>query len=414
MEKYTFRQLSAVLGTILTVCQTANAAYYDTLPRGVRLFATKLVKTSNINSSYNRGNAESPYGLNETLTFKSLKDMNVVTKQAYSDMYAISPEAANTLTLGRYEVDANAKVNVTGFGFAWGITNHVTSYVSIPYYDAKVDIAFSRTQGNNYNEVIKKVAAGRQTDFSQAYQDLLGGMPDADGPLLQSVFVNYYGYKPLGSWTGKGYGDLEFGTMLKLTDFVDKGLAFTGGLVAPTGEVEDPDILQDISFGDGQWDVFGEFGGGFQPASWFALNSWFRYTYQMPQKRTLRAPHDPTMTISKDSAEFDIKLGNKYDYVFSPTFLFNDWLSLKTEYIFFYQERSKYESKYEDSNEILAMNTESMMQNARLALNISSTKLFMKKEFFLPASIEISAQEMFSGKNTPKYSRYDIELRFFF
>lgn len=412
MKNYSFRPLAVVFS--LLSAAPVLAAYYDTLPRGVRLFATKLVRTSNINSSYNRGNTESPYGLNETLTFKSLKDMNVVTKQAYSDMYAISPEAANTLTLGRYEVDANAKVNVTGFGFAWGITNHITTYVSIPYYDARVDISFNRTQGNNYNEVIKKVAAGRQTDFSQAYQDLLGGIPDADGPLLQSVFVNYYGYKPLGPWAGKGYGDLEFGTMIKLTDFVDKGLALTVGGVAPTGEVEDPNILQDISFGDGQWDAFAEFGGGFQPVSFFALNSWFRYTYQFEQVRHLRAPHDPAITISKDTADFTIKLGNKYDYTLSPTFIFTDWLALKTEYVLAYQGRSKYESKYEDANEILAMNTESVAQNARIALNISSTNLFLKKKFFLPASLEISGQTMFSGKNTPKYSRYDIELRFYF
>lgn len=414
MNTHSFRPLVTILGLFSITASNAFAAYYDTLPSGVRLLVIKQVKTSNINSSYNRGNTESPYGLNETLTFKSLKDMNGITKDAYTEMNAISPEAANTLTLGRYEVDANAKVNVTGFGFAIGITNHVTTYVSIPYYDARVDISFNRTQGNNYNEVIKKVAAGRQTDFSQAYQDLLGGIPDADGPLLQSVFVNYYGYKPLGPWAGKGYGDLEFASVIKLTDFIDKGLAFTLGGVAPTGEVEDPDILQDISFGDGQWDAFAEFGGGIQPASFFAFNTWLRYTYQFSQERTLRAPHDSANTISRDSADFKIKLGNKYDYTFSPTFIFTDWLSLKTEYLLFYQGRSKYESKYEDSNEILAANTESMAQHARVALNITSTNLFLKKKFFLPASIEFSAQQMFSGKNTPKYSRYDIELRFYF
>lgn len=410
MRSHLFRPLVV----LFLLCNSAFGAYYDTLPRGVRLLAMKQVKTSNINSSYNKANTESPYGLNETLGLKTLKDMNTVTQTAYADLYAISPEAANGLTLGRYEVEADAKVNVTGFGLAYGITNHFTFYASIPYYDANVNIAFKRTQGNNYNEIIKKVASGRQTDFSQAYQDLLGGMPDADGPLLQSVFVNMYGYKPLGSWNGKGYGDAEFGTMIKLTDFVDKGLALTVGGVAPTGEVEDPDILQDISFGDGQWDAFGEFGGGYQPFSFFALNTWVRYTYQFPQHRTLRAPHDPTNTLSKDSTDFKIKLGNKVDYTFSPSLIFNDWLSLKTEYILNYQGRSTYQSKYTDADEILAMNTESMSQNARIALNISSTKLFLKKEFFLPASIEISGQSMFNGKNTPKYSRYDIELRFYF
>ncbi|MFZ4713544.1 MAG: hypothetical protein ACOYL6_07530 [Bacteriovoracaceae bacterium] len=393
----------------------ASAAYYDTLPAGVRLLAMRQVTTSNISSSYAKSNNESPYAIEQNITFSSLKNLNSFTQTTYEQLHAISPAAAEQLELGEYKADAKAKVNVNGFGLAYGITNYITAYGSIPYYDASTDISFTRTRGNNYNQVKKLVSSGQQTDFQNIYNNMLGQLPDANGPLLQSLLVNRYGYQPLGLWQGKGYGDAEFGMMMRLTDFKDRGLALSFGGVAPTGKLENPDILQDISFGDGQWDVFAEFGGGFEMnRRWLVLNSWARYTYQMPYSRVLRAPDDKEFTLTDKKQDFKIKLGDKFDYVLSPTWIMTDWLTFKTEYIFNYQMKSVYSSSNVLANEILATNTESMAQHARIATNVSSTKLYLMKKFMLPASIEFSAQTMFMGQNTPKYSRYDIELRFYF
>ncbi len=414
MRKVSFFQLLS-LTALLAQPVGAMAAYYDTLPAGVRLFAMRQVQTSNINSSYAKSNNESPYALEQSITFQSLKNINSFTQFAYEQLHSISPEAAEKLELGEYKADANAKVNVSGFGLAWGLTNYITAYASIPYYDASTDIRFNRTKGNNYNDVKKLVSAGNQTDFQNIYNGLINQLPDANGPLLQSVLVNTYGYQPIGNWRGKGYGDMEFAGMFRLTDFKDKGAAITLGAVAPTGKLENPDILQDISFGDGQWDIFAEVGGGIEISRrWLMLNTWGRYTYQMPFSRELRAPEDKDFTLSDKKQDFNIKLGNKVDYVLSPTWTMNDWLSFKTEYIYNYIQKSKYSSDNQLANDILALNTESEAHHGRLAMNISSTKLFLMKKFILPASIEVSAQTMFAGENTPKYSRYDMEVRFYF
>lgn len=407
-----FQAFTIALGAL--AASSSFAAYYDTLPQGVRLFAMRQVNTSNINSSYSKSNNESPYALSQAIGFRTLKDINSVTRVAYQQLKDISPEAADKLTFGEYQANANAKMNVNGFGLAYGVTNHITFYASIPYYEAQTNIEFARTKGNNYNDVKKLVAAGRQNDFNTAYQNLIGQLPDADGALLQSVFVNTYGYKPIGNWVGKGYGDAEIAAMLRLTNIKDRGLALTLGTIAPTGKMEDPDILQDIGFGDGQWDLFAEFGGGIEASNWLQVNSWARYTYQMPFKRTLRAPTDPEFTLSDKKEQFEIKLGDKIDYVLSPTWIMNDWLSFKTEYIFNMQMKSQYSSNNATANEILATNTDSQAHHARAAMSLSSTKLFLKNEFILPASVELSAQTMFAGENTPKYSRYDVEVRFYF
>lgn len=53
-------------------------------------------------------------------------------------------------------------------------------------------------------------------------------------------------------------GDAEVGGIYRLTDFSDRGLAIAGGFVFPTGDADDPDSLQDVSTGDGQFDAFVE------------------------------------------------------------------------------------------------------------------------------------------------------------
>ena len=67
MKKSTFFQ-ALTLGLAITG-QNAFAAYYDTLPTGVRLFAMRQVQTSNINSSYAKSNNESPYSLEQNIKF---------------------------------------------------------------------------------------------------------------------------------------------------------------------------------------------------------------------------------------------------------------------------------------------------------------------------------------------------------
>jgi hypothetical protein len=134
----------------------------------------------------------------------------------------------------------------------------------------------------------------------------------------------------------------------------------------------------------------------------------------MPYSRVLRAPEDRDFTLSDRKQEFQIKLGDKIDYVLSPTWFMNDWLSFKTEYLFNYQMKSVYTSSNTIANDILAYNTDSSAHHARFATNISTTKLYLMKKFVLPASIELSAQTMFMGENSPKYSRYDVEFRLYF
>jgi hypothetical protein len=76
------------------------------------------------------------------------------------------------------------------------------------------------------------------------------------------------------------------------------------GVVVPTGRTDNPDILQDIAFGDGQWDAFFEFGGGMTANSYLSFDQWNRFTYQFPMTEEVRLTESSSFPVTslKDKA----------------------------------------------------------------------------------------------------------------
>jgi hypothetical protein len=226
--------------------------------------------------------------------------------------------------------------------------------------------------------------------------------------------VNFYGYKPLGKWQATNFGDLETGLMYQISKTNNSGALVSMGFLAPTGKVDDADTLQDISFGDGQWDIFLEAGGGYTFSPIWSTDFWTRLTYQAPYKTTIRLPDSATFPVTTRKGVTEIKLGNKTQANLQENFKFNDqWMSSLT-YIFEYKEEDKYKSAFLDANKILAMDTEKFSQSAKINLNYSTVKLYQQKKFAAPMNFNLSAQSIFSGKNTPNYERFDFELGLYF
>ncbi len=156
-------------------------------------------------------------------------------------------------------------MQVDAYGMGYGITDKVTAYAYLPMYKADVRLKFNKTKENNFQKIADEYAvvdgnsmAGGIGAFAQEVPDVL------TGPTIQNMIMNTYGYKPMGDWHGEGPGDLEFGLMYNFFERDNYGFMATTGAVAPTGQKDDPDIMQDVAFGDGQWDTFLELGGGYR------------------------------------------------------------------------------------------------------------------------------------------------------
>ncbi len=373
-----------------------HAAYYDVLPKGVRNLAIHFTKTGNIEGSYNSSGNFKGYNINANINADTIKGVNSAV-----DLYldSLSTEDYATFSFGTFEGSAKANVDVMGFGGGYGLTDKLTVYGFIPYYNVAIDLGLKRTSKG-------------QSNVGSAIQ--LENLPDVDARLIQSLFVNYYGYQPLGKWEAKAFGDAEFGFMYQVLKGRAAGVLVSAGAVAPTGRKDNPDILQDIAIGDGQWDLFAEAGLGIKFNERWSFDQWNRLTYQMPSTQTVRLPDSSSFTITSNKGEVKIKLGNKYATNFQGNFNISDEWASSLTYTLEYVGPTDYKSSKLASDKILERDTEQTGHTGKLAFYFSTVSLFKKKKFIAPLTLSVSGQSVFFGKNTPRYERVDMELRLFF
>jgi hypothetical protein len=395
---------------LLLIFGTAEAQVWKVLPKGVRIVGYRNVTTSKITSNFNSSGQESALGASFRVDAAAL---NKMMNNAIIPGQDIDQAAYNGLMIGEYNVDAEAQLNVHGTGFGIGLTDKVMFYGEVAYYTANVQTNINRTAGNTYEQTANLLlkAGGTMNTF---LAENLRNMIDANEKTIQSVITNQYKYKPIGDWYGSGYGDMETGLMAKVIDKGVWGLMFYPGVVLPTGRQDDPDILQDVGFGDGQFDLFGELATGYIVNDRLSLGTTFRYTYQAPTTKTLRVPEERDFQLSDRKGDFRVKYGDKINWALMSTIAFNDWFSVTPVYRFLYQGSSEYDSNYGEANGFLAYNSHRVEHQAQLTTTFSSITPFLKKQFVLPAQVNVNLVKTISGQNVPNVGRFEVEFRMLF
>ncbi len=393
-----FKAMRALLFTLFCASSalSVKASYYDVLPEGVRNFTYRYIQTGAIGGSYNSSGQFEGYNLSANINADALKGINSAV-DTYLDSLSAADYAA--FSFGTFEGKVASKVSAHAFGLGYGLTKKITIYGFIPYLMAEVDLNINRTE-NGRNSVGSTVQ--------------IEDLPDVDARLIQSLFVNYYGYNPLGKWQAKDFGDAELGAMIQLKRWRGAGLLSVIGVVLPTGKKDNPDTLQDIGFGDGQWDVFLEFGGGLRYNRWWGADSWLRYTYQSPYKKTIRMPDSFDFPVTSRIGEATIKLGDRLQFNLQNTLYLNDQFSLSGLYTLDKKRIDNYTSAYAESDRYYEDQSNELSHIGRFNLGYSTVGLYKRKKFLAPLLLNFSYQNIFDGQNIPKYDRFDLEIRLFF
>tara|TARA_R110000868_G_scaffold104087_5_gene286270 strand:- start:486 stop:1652 length:1167 start_codon:yes stop_codon:yes gene_type:complete len=375
---------------------SAFAGYSQTLPKGVRNLTFRLIKTNTIKGSYNAQGQPEGYSVNSKINADVLIGLN---SSVDTYLQGLSPADYNDFNFGTFEGNATSDVFAQALGGGYGITDKITVYGFIPFYDATVDLNLERTE------------KGRKNVGSSIS---LEGLPEIDVRIIQNLFVNYYKYKPLGKWEATGFGDFEFGVMWNFYNDDDFGLLVNFGGVAPTGREDNPDILQDISFGDGQWDSFIEFGGDYKITNDLSIDAWTRYTRQYKFNKNVRQPENQDFPMTDKKGMSEIDLGDKILFGTQLNYSIDDQWTPSLNYIFDYKGKDSYSSNSPTADAINESNTELRSHTLRLGISYSTLELFKQKKFILPGAINFAIQSVLGGKNTPKYERADLEFRLFF
>lgn len=395
----------------LGISSGVYAQAWKTLPKGVRILGYRNVTTSKVNSNYNKFGSETSLGAKFRIDANTL---NTLANNIFVPGQDVNSEAYNNFVVGAYEVDAEAQFNVHGLGFGLGLTDKIMFYAEASYYNANVKSNIKRTQKNTYGSTSDILHGGNGGISDDTLANNLENLPDVNEGVIQSAITNHYGYKPIGDWYGRGYGDMETGIMAKVIDEGVWGLLVYPGIILPTGREDDPDILQDIGFGDGQFDLFGEVATGYVVNDKLNFGTTLRYTYQLPTSKTLRIPESRSFTLSESKGEFDVKYGDKINWMFNTTYNVNDWISFTPIYRFLYQMPSEYTSQFSNANRYLEYNSDKQEHQMQLTTSFSSIKPFLNKEFMLPAQINLNFVKTVAGRNVPNVERFEFELRMLF
>ncbi len=400
--------MKLLLGLLFLISADPTLAQvWKVLPKGVRILGYRNVTTSKISSNFNQFRSESPIGASFKIDAPTL---NQLSGLAYSPSTPGEKEAYDNLIIGQYQVDAEAQFNVHGTGFGYGLTDKTMLYTEVAYYTGRVKSTIKRTAGNTYEETARILEGNGNTVIADNIRNLV----DANEETIQSVITNYYKYRPIGNWYTEGYGDMELGVMHKVLDKGTTGLLLYPGVILPTGSQDDPDILQDVGFGDGQLDVFGEVATGYVHNDHLSFGTTLRYTHQLETTKTLRVPDSRDFALSTRKGDFDVKYGDKVNLMFNTTVSLNDWISFTPVYRFMYQMPASYKSEFGEANKFLEYNSDKQEHSVQLTTTFSSIQPFLKKEFMLPAQINLNAVKTVSGKNVPAASRFEVEFRMLF
>ena len=413
--------MKAKLLILFTVVTLSNkillAASYDTLPKNVNTLVFKQVLASKIQSQFNENGENQTLNLKEEFKSSRLEDISAVIKTYFEELRSISPEAYNNFSLGEFSAKVAADVNAQGIGYGFGVTDRLTVYGALPIYHIQTEIKFQQTKASNLDSVQSTVQnANTETALAKFVKDLTLQLPNTNEEFIQSIVTNYYGYRPVGKWEKDALGDAELGLVYRLTDFTNRGVSVATGLVLPTGSKDDPDSIQDIATGDGQYDAFAEVSSGisfFTNSIQFDLRG--RYTYQFESQKEVRWIEDEKLPLSKTKRSVNQKLGNKLDTSFTATYLPTFWMNVYSSYILGTTAQTNYYDITDpDVKNALEANTSSSAQWLKIGIGFSTVEAFKRKKFDLPLDIGVSAQRLLNAKNTASYDRLDLDFRLYF
>ncbi len=395
------------------VCNTTIYAFESTkvLPKGVRNLDIRSVYTQTSQKTDLHGDKVS---LAVDL-YKPLKLSNVLQgeeglKKAQLQAFMLARGFQETDTVGDFRASLNAQINVWAPVFAWGITDTITLAAALPYYSTSTDInvGFKTNAGG---DALLKAFEEPAVNYYYAAVEAADKFADAVNRLNGRLEKNQY--QPLEGWNQSGWGDLTLaGKDLIVNGPVLKSSA-TLGLIAPTGRKDNPNILTDLPYGDGQWDIFGQITFDQILGPHLFLNQFAKYTYQRSDRKAVRwKTFEETVEAPRYNTKF--KLGDKVDAGVSLQFEQDSGFNGGLGALYFRKFGDDYDvNDLASKNELQrATDQDAVYWEARAGY--STVEAYRRKEFALPMNVTVEYRKQYESRNLAVTDFTQLDLNLFF
>lgn len=404
-----------VLSLTLAFAGLASAYGFESttvLPEGIRNLSVTNITTS-LNKKRNEHGSFEP--LAEKL-WKPLRFKNVIAgesglkKLQLESLLLIEPDFNGETTLGDFTADVHGNLSVTAPIFAYGITDRLTLAVAIPYYVVNSDISIGFKPNRNADAFIASLA-DQKTSNTAAAREVAGKFNRAVGRLNEKLERN--GYQTFGEWSEQGVGDMTVAAKYLAYNSDPLKVAFTTGLVLPTGRIDDPDIFTDLPFGDGQTDIFAAVTVDEPFANGFVLNQFAKYTRQLPGRRPVRwKTEDELIEVDTKDTRFD--LGDKVELAVSLQFKGQEGFIAGIGGLAQQKFGDRYLVSDPEVAKELERETDSKVLYGLAQVGYSTVPAFRRGEFPAPLMISFQYRKHYGGMNTPVTNLSQLDFKVFF
>jgi len=189
---------------------------------------------------------------------------------------------------------------------------------------------------------------------------------------------------------------------------------FTVMLNVPTGYVEDPDILTDVSFGRGYYGVESSVKQGFTISDRFLLSGEGGFGLNLPTSMEKRVPEETEAIIAQDrKTTVDLTPGQDLKFSGSAGIRFG-FLTLSTKLGQQMHFRDTYSGSIEGNYDKLAETSEKSQTFIEMGGTISTLELFHQKKFMVPFIVNAKYHMPIAAKNSIDDRYFQISLVSFF
>lgn len=326
--------------------------------------------------------------------------------QAYLTARGIDPQTE----VGSFRGDLESSVAVVAPVLAWGITDRLTLAVAVPFYRAEtaVDVEFEPSESAQaFVDGLGDPGINQRERGRQIARRINAGVMSLHERLAA------HGYSPLERWSASGLGDVTAQARYLLAQGTRWGLAGLGGLAAPTGRVDDPDILTDVPFGDGSWDVAAGILADqvLAPELGLFLNEHVRYTYQAPARGRFRLKTvDESIAVPVETLRY--RLGSRVDLGASVQLELSRGWTGGVGLDYFSKEQDLYDTLGKES--ILGQGSAQSGLEAEAGAGYSTVAAYQRAEAAIPIRLQVSLVRHLASRNAPVRDLAKFEMGVFF
>lgn len=347
-----------------------------------------------------------------------LQLLSPTTKEIVKALNSISPGQGDTFEAAVLNTQVNSEFLTNVFVAEYGITDRLSVGVIVPLVSATVDVSATSNTSNGLNQLLQQPDLPDGHPAKAAMQKLKAGLQQIQQATtvsgLNSTLQDRYGYQAgLQSWSGSGIGDIEIGAKYNYYKEHPLKMTIKGGLRLPTGRVDDPDLLTDVGFGDGQFDL-----GVFHFIDYQAFaDTYFTlemgYTSQLPATSTVRVPLSADVPIGSDKVDARMKLGDFWEGGLEINQTFFKYFTACAKYRF----RQKFKDHYSNPNvdlSSLETETKSLLHEANAQLEYSNLPAVRAGEASFPYAVGAFYRQPISGENTTDIRTAGMFLKTYF